>query len=295
MRLLKLLTPVVLVVTMSSGIYRHDRPVERYMQLAAEPQFDGVGRLLRIENGKWENAGSFVLIDSLHILSVAHCFIGEKRKDTIVDYKGMKIQTYVVTGHYERPASDFRFSVQNLLLTAKSIVMHPDYMKNGSCDIVLITLDKPLSGQAVLTLNEIPDELGDTVTGVGYGVSGPANKPEHVMSYSTKLAGQNKIDSIGGVKAASIATVLFADFDQPDPKKKTNRLGSSKPLDLEYSTGGGDSGGPLFRFRKGNMQLIGLASYGDGSADEIKNGYYGKVMGWTRIAAFKDWIAANRK
>ena len=284
-----------LAVILTSGIYRHDRPVERYMQLANDSRFNCTGYLLKSDDGAWKSGGSFVVIDSLHILSAAHCFMGEERKDTLVDYQGMKVKTYIVTGHYQRPAADFRFFVQNNLLGAKSIVLHPEYIENGSCDIAMITLDKPLPNQPILALNEVQDELGDTVTGVGFGVSGPANKPELVLSYGCKLAGQNILDSIGGVKSQGIETMLFADFDHPDGKKKNNRLGSNIPLDLEYTIGGGDSGGPLFRFKNGQLELVGLAAYGDNKMQALTAGYYGCIMGWTRVAAFKEWIAANRK
>jgi hypothetical protein len=89
--------------------------------------------------------------------------------------------------------------------------------------------------------------------------------------------------------------MLYADFDRPDGKKKNNPLGSHIPLDLEYCLGGGDSGGPLFRFRNGQLELLGIASHADKTLNVLTAGYYGCMMGWTRVAAFKAWIVENRR
>lgn len=132
-------------------------------------------------------------------------------------------------------------------------MLHPRYLEDfSSCDLALITLEKPLKNAPVIILNRATDELRDTVTGVGFGVSGPAHMPELVIPYSVKIAGQNIIDSIGGPLYNGIATEMYADFDAPGKLKNCNSMGSAKPLDLEYSPGGGDSGGPLFRTKTGN-------------------------------------------
>lgn len=284
----------ILLVTLTSGIYRHDKPIEKYLALANEKQFDCAGEILSLKDGTWIGTGSCVLIDSVTILSAAHCFIEEQKKDTIVMYQGQKFKTYISLGKSKRKETNFRFVISNISLPTKSIVLHPNYLKDGSCDIAIIKLEKPIPGFRSLRLNFSTDEKGDTVTGVGFGSSGPANRPDLVNTYHIKLAGQNMIDSIGGASLNGRLTMLYADFDNPE-NETCNKTGSSKPLDMEYSIGGGDSGGPLFSYRDHELCLVGLAAYNSTTvANLLQNGYYCELNGWTRVSAFTDWIAKNK-
>ena len=286
----------ILLLTLTSGIYRHDRPIEKYLQLANEEQFDCVGQVMTKTDGNWTQSGSCVLIDSLHLLSAAHCMTDYLKKDTVVDYQGMKIKTYVALGRYQNKETEYSFLIKNTMLKAKSISVHPDYIKNGSCDIALMTLENPLRGVRTTQLNTFFDELHDTVTGVGFGISGPGNQPALIASYHVKLAGQNLVDSIGGSKMNGIPTVLFADFDSPDSKDKLNKMGSAQPLDLEYGIGGGDSGGPVFISKGNKLYIAGIAISGGQTAENVlKTGYYGNIMGWTRVSAFSSWIQEQMK
>ncbi len=288
------LIPIFLVLT--SGIYRHDQPIEKYLSLANQDQFNCVGEILKIDGSNWVFGGSFVLIDSVTVLSAAHCFLGTEKKDTIVNYNGQRFKTYIEKGKYKRNESEFRFRVMNLQMVAQKITFHPKYLVDGTCDLALIKLAEPIKGAKSLKINLQFDELSDTVTGVGFGVSGPANKPETVKIYHLKLAGQNIIDSIGGAIVDRKNTILFADFDAPDKRQECNRIGNSTPLELEYSIGAGDSGGPLFRYIKGELFLVGIASYAPKTIDNLlKNGYYCELNGWTRLSAFNDWIKDNRQ
>lgn len=290
---LPLLFALFLVLT--SGTYRSDRPIEKYLALAQQPQFSGAGEILNFEDGKWGEQGSFVIIDSMTILSAAHCFIGEKTKDTVVNYKGQKVKTYVSLGRYQRNASEFRFFVMNMLVEAQKIILHPNYLKDQTCDIAIIKLKTPLHCAATLPINTATDELHDTVTSVGYGASGPANAAELVNAYQIKIAGQNIIDSIGGVLLNGQSTMLFSDFDRPDDQNACNRLGKATPLEMEYAIAGGDSGGPLYVYKNGKLCLAGIAAYAPTEINNLlKNGYYCGLSGWTRVSAFADWIRSNR-
>jgi secreted trypsin-like serine protease len=70
-----------------------------------------------------------------------------------------------------------------------------------------------------------------------------------------------------------------------------NKMGSPAALPLEFFISGGDSGGPVFRYKDGQLELIGLckSSSIDG-AQLAKTGYYGQVMKITRVSPFKKWI-----
>jgi hypothetical protein len=291
-RLLFLL-PVFLVLT--SGIYRHDQPIEKYLSLANQDRFNCVGEVFKLDGNTWVSGGSFVLIDSMTILSAAHVFVGAHKKDTVVNYQGQKFKTYIERGKYKRRESEFRFRVMNCDMAAQKITFHSQYLLDGTCDVAIIKLEKPIRGVKQLNINFQFDEVSDTVTGVGFGVSGPANNPTYVKSYHLKLAGQNIIDSIGGATINGKNTMLFADFDAPEQRQDCNRIGSAVPLELEYSIGAGDSGGPLFRSINGELCLAGIASFAPKTVENLlKNGYYCELNGWTRVSAFSDWIKNNR-
>jgi len=289
------LLSLLLLITLTSGKYRDDQPIEQYLALANQAEYDCVGQVLVSDSGQWEPDGSFVLIDSLHILSAAHCFTMPIKKDTVINYQGQKLLTYVELGRRQRDKQDFAFLVHNTILKARKIVLHPDYLQDGNCDLAIITLEAPLSHTPTLPLNKEQHELRDTVTGVGFGLSGPGNKPDLVGMYNVKLAGQNIIDSIGGIVVNGTGSMLFSDFDAPDGDTKYNKCGSRLPLPLEYCISSGDSGGPAFISRKGTLYLAGIAVYEGKTLDMMKNGYYGELMGWLRISAFYNWIAEQLK
>lgn len=311
MRIILCILIIVLGVplgTLVGGVYRHDTRIEKYLEVARREEFNCVGQVLRYHSNdatasdrmtstlQWVPDGSCILIDSMHILSAAHCFIGEHTKDTVIDFKGNKVSTYITTGRFLLKPRDVKFFVMNQLVSAKKIVCHPDYLKYNRCDIAIITLAKPIRGAVTILLNKQPDEIHDTVTGVGYGVSGPANEVALVKDYSIKLAGQNIIDSIGGAMIDGINSTLYADFDSPDNRINCSVLGGdSKALELEYGISGGDSGSPLFRMKNSRLELIGIASGSAVTMDNFfVNGYYCAMMSWTRIAALYSWITSNK-
>lgn len=293
MKITPTIAGIMMLVLLTSGVYRHDTPIEKYLDLASQSEFDCVGNVYKLNEGKWVRGGSCILVDSLHIITAAHVIAGEQKKDTVVDYNGHKVKTYIVTGKFARPATDFWFLVNNEYRKAKAITICPGYLDSkdyNSYDIAIIELNRPIKNAATIQLNEIPDEVSDTVTIVGFGGSGPANATSPVRFYGIKLGGQNIIDSVSGVTVNGMPTILHADLDCPNILIGLNKTGSPIPLELEYGTKGGDSGSPLFRTKNDSLQLIGILSCSNGSLPFGVNGYYGQVDGWVRIAAFHEWI-----
>jgi hypothetical protein len=115
------------------------------------------------------------------------------------------------------------------------------------------------------------------------------------MASNEKIAGENTIDSISGPLLNGNPTDLMADFDSPlNPELSV--MGDSKPLPLEYCFSGGDSGGGLFREKGGKWELIGICHRSTMTVELlVKYGYYGEIMRWTRVSAFRDWIDKTRK
>ncbi|MES2628867.1 MAG: trypsin-like serine protease [Bacteroidota bacterium] len=267
------------------GIYRSDVPVEEYLALGKKPEFDCVGVIYDFEKSGY--TGSFVMIDSLHLISCAHCFIHEDYKDSTMVMNGATYTFKVVTGSRPAALENFEFEVKGKRYTGKTLTIHPTYWNKGA-DLAIIELSEPVKKISFPVLSFETDELGDTVTGVGFGVSGPANRAELVNSYHLKIAGMNVVDSVDQKNHH-----LVTDFDSPVKADNCNKLGSPEPLPLEYGIGGGDSGGGLFRTRNGKVQLIGISSQSLGLNIEnlrTSRGYYGILGGYARVSSHKEWI-----
>jgi len=59
-----------------------------------------------------------------------------------------------------------------------------------------------------------------------------------------KTAGRNTVDELGGNLVNDRPSLLLFDFDSPD-NPAVSKMGSNQPVELEYTTAGGDSGGGL--------------------------------------------------
>ncbi|MES2478480.1 MAG: trypsin-like serine protease [Bacteroidota bacterium] len=257
-------------LTFSSGISRHDVDEKAYLNLAAEQQFDCVGQVFNETTA----IGSCVLISDHFVLSAAHVFMDKHKKGVISAAK-----LYLV------------FNGQKVKV--KNVILHPYYLDaatKGNCDIALIELEQAVNGIKPATVNTAFDELNSLIIGVGYGASGPADNPKLVSGYNKKIAGENVIDSIGGLQYSGSETLLLCDFDHPE-RKDCNKMGSPIPRPLEYVCSGGDSGGGIFRKNDKNWQLLGICSGGGANVIQLlQTGYYGQTMEWTRVSAFAGWI-----
>jgi hypothetical protein len=190
-------------------------------------------------------------------------------------------------------ASKYKFRFNRRRYEAKSITIFPSYLDSNDKrlgDLALIELTEAVTNTSPAVLNKTFNELGDTFTAVGFGVSGIASLPEEVDRYHTKLAGQNIIDTLTGGSHGQHPTLLGYDFDKPGDTQY-NLYGNSLPLPLEHICGGGDSGGGMFRETANGWELIGICT---GSSTDVgimmKTGYYGQSATYTRVSVFYDWI-----
>jgi secreted trypsin-like serine protease len=277
-----------------SGIIRHDVKEARYLKLAQQKQFDCVGQIFKDTTV----SGSCVLISDRFVLSAAHIFIDcDTRPDTI-QLNGQTIIAYVSYNERVTDISKLYVLFNGHRVRAKKLLIHPNYsdsLTKGTCDIALIELENPLTEILPAKLNTGFDELKANVVGVGYGASGPANRPDLVALQNKKIAGENVVDSITGPKFSGVETLLMCDFDHPT-QKDCNKMGSSTPRPLEYISSGGDSGGGLFRRKGKGWELIGICSFSGTDIEQLmKTGYYGQTMHWTRVSAFANWINIETK
>jgi len=288
------LLSVTLFLTFFAGIIRHDVDEKEYLNLASEKQFDCVGRIYKDTSA----SGSCVLIGDRFVLSAAHVFIESDSRPDTIDFNGQKAVAYVTYNHRVTDVSKLYLKFNGQKFKVKSILLHPYYLDSltkGTCDIALLELEKPIKNINPTKINTAFDELYSNVVGVGYGASGPANRPDLVDYNNKKIAGENVVDSIGGLEYLSNSTLLFCDFDHPT-RKDCNKLGSATPRPLEYICSGGDSGGGLFRRNNNTWELIGICSGGGVDINQLmKSGYYGQTMEWTRVSVFTNWISLQTR
>lgn len=282
----------IVFVLFFSGIYRHDVDVEEYLKLAQQPQFNCVGQIF-IDD---KPGASCVLINKRFALTAAHgLFRAEESSatDTIID--GVKMVIYSESDPFLVQSADVYLKFGDQVFQIKRMDVHPNYMleeTKGTCDIAIIELLEPAIGIPIPKLNDKTDELNSFVYGVGYGASGPANRPDLVEQENKKIAGHNVIDSIGGYELNGTKTLLFVDFDHPTDTTCCNRMGSPTPKPLEFITTGGDSGGGLFRNINDEWELVGITAGGGIELEQfMKSFYYGQIGSWTRVSALNEWIS----
>jgi secreted trypsin-like serine protease len=231
-------------------------------------------------------------------LSAAHVFIDSDTRPDTMEFNGQTAIAYVSYNHRVTDVTKLYLMFNGQKFKVKNLFLHPNYLDNltkGSCDIALLELEQPLNNITPAKINKSFDELNSNVVGVGFGASGPANRPDFVSLQNKKIAGENVIDSVGGQKYLGFETLLICDFDHPT-RKDCNKLGSPTPRPLEYICSGGDSGGGLFRQKNNTWELIGICSGSGVDINQLmKTGYYGQTMEWTRVSLFTNWLSAQTR
>lgn len=278
-----------------NGIIRHDVDAEEYYKLAAQKQFDCVADIQTAEG----SAASGVLVADRYVLTAAHIAItSETREKKMQLQDGREVIIYESFNHKVTDPTGITIVVNGQRIAPKRFILYPDYLADpgkSKMDIMLIELEQPVKNVKPAKLNSAFDERSANIVGVGYGVTGIADKPETVARNGRKTAGENVIDSIGGQKLGEHHTRLLCDFDHPT-RTDCNRMGSATPRPLEYICGGGDSGGGLFRQKGKDWELVGICKGGSYFMERFAvTGYYGQEMEWMRVAVFYDWIKETIK
>lgn len=248
--------------------------------------YDGV---VRISVGGFYGTG-VLLYDGQAILTAAHLFANGT--------SGTSVQFQTSAG------------TQTLSASKVSVMLSYDSF-NTNDDLALVWLNGPAPVNADrYDLYRSNDEIGQTMTIVGYGVpgTGAAGKLIDYNSTPIRQKANNQFDADAAdlkiAQGASMSwtplagTQLVADFD--NGQKVQDALGGllSKPgMGLGQSEGlitSGDSGGPAFI----NGKIAGIASYvaslNYGSVhpdiDSTQNSSYGEVAAWQRVSAYKQMI-----
>ncbi|NMM37511.1 MAG: trypsin-like serine protease [Glaciimonas sp.] len=249
--------------------------------------FDGV---VRVSYGSYYGTG-VLLYDGLAVLTAAHLFANPISDGASV--------------HFETTAG-------SQTLSASRVTVLPDYDPiQGNNDLALVWL----SGSAPATANRYSlyrssDEIGQTLTMVGYGLPGTGDSGT-LNSYSgspIRLKASNQFDADAATLKSTLGpamgwtptagTQLVADFDNGSASRDAlGRLINRVDTGLGQNEGmiaPGDSGGPAFI--KG--QVAGIASYiaslSRGNVhpdiDGVINSSFGEIGAWQRVSHYQQWI-----
>ena len=172
------------------------------------------------------------------------------------------------------PYDDLRVTFGSESYKVVKIILHPLRELEAvdtRGDMALLKLDRPVQGIAPVQLYEKDDELGKVITLVGRGetgngMTGPQGERDHKVR-----AARNQIEWTD-------ATSLIAEFDLP-----------AEALDLEGTTGPGDSGGPALLEQDGKLYLLGVGCFSDGE-HRREGSWYGTRNHYARVSVRRQWI-----
>jgi len=251
---------------------------------------DGFDGVVRITFGGRYGTG-VLLYDGHAVLTSAHLFATGGSGDTNVFFQ-------TATG--------------NQTLTASRILALSSYdaaQDNNDLALVWLSASAPVAAQRY-DLYRSSDEIGQTLTMVGYGEPGTGAHGV-LTNYDGslfRLKASNQFDAdaatlksqVGSAMGWSPAPVtqLIADFDNGTAAQDAlGRLIHVAGLGLGQDEGlisPGDSGGPAFI----NAHVAGIASYtatlSSGSIvpdiDTVSNSSFGEIAAWQRVSYYQQWI-----
>lgn len=235
---ISLLAVVVLVASRGSsdcwgGSVRHDRPAAKYRELGQASAFRSVGEVTRppAPGSNWSAGGSAVLIAPQWVLTAGHVAAYTYWEKHRYRFGG---EQYRVVRRVVYPAP----SVKPAGLDARLACMA------AGADLALVKLDRPVQNVRPAVRYRGNDEVGRTMTKVGYGCIGDGLAGMTVPPTQERRGGNNVIDAAGGKLGELTVSerVLLCDFDHPDDRT-LSRLGAPTPLELEMGPAVGDSGG----------------------------------------------------
>lgn len=282
-----LLIPLFLLLVAGAG--RHDISLNAYFERAKDPAFACAGELL-LGN---EPVSSCVLIGKRYVMTTAHSLREGSKKtvtrsvSTPVGMRPLQVPVYMYTSKPEK----MRVKLNDKTYRCKQLFIHPMYSDTfgslGDYDIAILELEEEVTGIAIPVLynGNMLNKKGITV---GCGEVGTGDDYNGIKKYKLqKMAGENMIDSVTELN-------LWADMDHPD-SALFNRIGSEKPLPLEYMGLQGDCGSPLF-VQEGNTYYLAGISFAPAYFTDmyyfgkLHGTNYGFITGWTRISVIREWM-----
>lgn len=249
--------------------------------------FDGV---VRVSAGSYFGTGA-LLFDGRAILTAAHLFTDSS------------VTTAQV--HFETTSGE------QVLLANRitSLSTYDASQGNDDLAILWLTSSAPIAANRY-NLYRGSDEIGKTMTMVGYGTPGSGSEGvlDSFNGSPLRLKASNQFDADAATVKSwvgrsmgwspSSGSQLVADFDSG-----TNDADALGQLTYRFGTGlganegmssPGDSGGPAFI----NGQIAGVTSYGaslyrgsiDPDVDAETNSSFGELGFWQRVSYYQQWI-----
>lgn len=253
---------------------------------AAGEGLDGVVRV--VINGSYGTGA--LLFDGQAILTAAHLFASGGTNATVFFETAAGPQSVAASGAQLQTAYD---------------------ASQGNSDLAIVWLSgsAPVAAERY-NLYRSSDEIGQTLTLVGYGVpgSGATGKLTDYSGSPIRLKASNQFEADASALKAVLGSSmgwtptpgsqLIADFDNGNSSQ--DALGSLLNLvgtGLGQNEGlitPGDSGGPAFI----NGQIAGLASYTSRfvrngvstDVDSVNNSSFGELAAWQRVSYYQQWI-----
>lgn len=261
-------------------------PSDPRNRAAAGQGFDGV---VRISVGGFSGTG-VLLYDGQALLTAAHLF------------NHGSVGTSVI----------FETQAGNKTIAASRVLVQPAHdAMQGNNDLALVWLTAPAPVQAErYTIYRSKDELGQTMTMVGYGQTGTGDLGSVSTPTSTpmRLKANNQFEADAALLKAvfgrsiswspTVGTQLMADFDNGSSASDAlGRLLALPGLGLGSNEGliaPGDSGGPAFI----QGQVAGIASYtaslssaaAEPDVDAVGNSSFGELAAWQRVSSYQQWV-----
>jgi hypothetical protein len=254
-------------------------------QTAVGSGFDGV---VRVTFGGYTGTGT-LLFDGRAILTAAHLFDNGTGTASVI----------------------FETTSGRQVIDTGAIQLHPGYnATENNHDLALLWLLQPAPVAAErYTLYRANDEIGQTVTLVGYGLTGTGHTGAvNGNAAPVRLQAGNQLDADAGTLKQQLGSSmawtplpgsqLVADFDNG---RQTNdalgQLVNRRDLGLGLYEGliaPGDSGGPAFI----GYQVAGVASYTSNLSygatapdiDDTANSSFGEIAAWQRVSHYQQWI-----
>lgn len=248
--------------------------------------YDGV---VRVAVGSYYGTG-VLLYDGRAILTAAHLF--------------SNTATSSVSVHFETTSGSQSMSASRVM----PITTYDSTQGNNDLALVWLSGSAPAAANRY-DLYRASDEIGKTMTMVGYGT--PGSGTTGTLTGSTtpvRLASNNQYDAdastlkswLGGAMQWTPAaeTQLVADFDDGSSSRDAlGRLMYSASTGLGTAEGmisPGDSGGPAFV----NGRIAGIASHTASLArngiapdiDSVANSSFGEIGFWQRASHYQQWI-----
>lgn len=217
---------------------------------------------------------------------------------------------WVLTAGHVGPAN---FTIGGQTYSIAESIKHPQFLANGNdinygFDIALIRLTSNVVGVAPIPIYQGTNELGATISMVGYGETGVGSTGVSANP-GTLRGGTNIVDGFYSFEngptgqIGAVNGVLLTDFDAPlsfDATGKFNTLGTPATTSLEYHLASGDSGGGAFIQEGGQWYVAGIHSFVDSQrnwtgkpGDSSLLFGYGAVSGMTRVSTFQNFIQSH--